>query len=73
VLVWNNQMKIQSPSLVYNHPKNTKRSHLIQDIKMVKAKVVSKDVGVRENGARMCVVQKYFLTCLMTKLWKSRL
>jgi hypothetical protein len=21
----------------------------------------------------MCVVQKYFLTCLMTKLWKSRL
>jgi hypothetical protein len=37
---------------------------------MVRVEVVLKDVGARENGAKMCVAQKYSLTRPMTKLWK---
>jgi hypothetical protein len=35
------------------------------------AKVVSKNVGVRENGAKECVIQKYFLVHVQgLTLWR---
>jgi hypothetical protein len=39
----------------------------------MKVGVVLKDVGVGENGAKVCVVQEYSLTCPRTKLWKMYL
>jgi hypothetical protein len=39
----------------------------------VKAKVVSEDVDVGENGVKMQVVQKYSLARPTIKLWKTHL
>jgi hypothetical protein len=36
----------------------------------MKTEVVSKDVGVRENGARTQVAPNFSPTCPRTKLWK---
>jgi hypothetical protein len=38
---------------------------------MVILEVLSKDVGVKEIGAKMQVAQKYSLACLKIKLWKK--
>jgi len=38
---------------------------------VVKIKVVLKDVGVGDNGAKVQVVQEYYLACLRTKLQKK--
>jgi hypothetical protein len=37
---------------------------------MVKAKVMSKDVGVGENGVKTRVAQEYSPACLRSKLWR---
>jgi hypothetical protein len=39
----------------------------------MKAKVVSKNMGAKENGGKMQIVQKYSLACLKIKLQKRRL
>jgi hypothetical protein len=39
----------------------------------VKVEVVSKNVGVMENGAKMWVVWKYSYACLKIKLWMMHL
>jgi hypothetical protein len=35
---------------------------------VVRVEVVLKDVGAKENGAKMCVAEKYFLTHPRIKL-----
>jgi hypothetical protein len=37
---------------------------------VVKIEVVLKDVGARDNDAKIQVLQEYFLAQLRTKLWK---
>jgi hypothetical protein len=39
----------------------------------MRAEMVSEDVGAKENGAKVHVVQKYFLTRSRTTLWRKRL
>jgi hypothetical protein len=40
---------------------------------MVKVEMISKDVGVKKNGAKNHVIQKYFPAPPRIKLWKKRL
>jgi hypothetical protein len=39
----------------------------------MRVKVVLDDMGVRKNGAKARVVQKYFFTHLSRKFWKKHL
>ncbi len=65
-------MKVQSPSLVCNLQKYIEK--LSNSLcKMVKVEVVQEDVGIRKNGAKAHVIQKYFPTPPKIKLQKRSL
>jgi hypothetical protein len=49
-------MKVQVPSLVCNLQKQMGTKPFNSRCKVMKAEVVLKDMGVRENGAKACVV-----------------
>jgi hypothetical protein len=61
-------MKVQGPSPVCSLPK--KVGNILFDLgyKSLRVEVVLKDVSVRENGAKMHVVQEYSLACPRIKL-----
>jgi hypothetical protein len=53
-------MKVQSLGPIHNLPKKMRKNLSNSRCKVVKVKVVSKEVGVGKNGARTHVVRKYF-------------
>jgi hypothetical protein len=63
-------MKVQGFGLVHSFPKKKKNKKKLFDLgcKVVKIKVVLKDVVVRENDVKTRVVQEYSHACLRTKL-----
>jgi len=61
-MCWNVSLKDSDESLVWFIVFQKKGKKLYDlGCKTMTTKVVSKDVGVKENGAKGCVTQEYFL------------
>jgi hypothetical protein len=65
-------MKVQGPNLVRYLLKKARRLSNSR-CKAMNVKVVSKDVGVGEYGAKVHVIRKYFHARLKTKLQRRYL